>query len=121
MKGEQAIPKKAALFSDGPGQSTIRTAIAEYVLEHRDKIRAIARRKLTATTRRVFDSEEVISSVLRRLDVMAERGSLRPRSETELWALIEAIARNTAVSKTRLIERTTRMLREDGAYALALL
>jgi hypothetical protein len=87
------------------------------VLAHQDRIRAIARRKLTANARQVCDSEEVVSSVLRRLDTMAMRGSFRPHSEAELWGLIRAIARNTAVSKTQLIERTRALICEEGDYA----
>ncbi len=99
----------------------LREAIAAYVLSHQDRVRAIARRKLTASARQVFDSEEVVSSVLRRLDGMAMRGSLRTTSEAELWGLIRAIAQNTAVSKTQLIERTRDLLTEEGAYAQRLL
>ena len=106
-----------------PGQTAAQTraAIAAYVLEHKDRVRSIARNKLTRNTRRVFDSDEVLSSVLRRLDGMAVRGTLMPHSEAELWGLIEAIAQNTAVSKTRLIERARNMVTDDGPYAYELL
>src|SRR5262249_12533541 len=90
-----------ALWTSGPASEQVREMIAAYGLENKERVRAIARRKLTPTSRRVFDSEEVLSSVLRRLDGMAVRGTLRPHSEAELWALIEAIARNTTVSKIR--------------------
>jgi DNA-directed RNA polymerase specialized sigma24 family protein len=95
----------------------VRGAIAEYVLEHGQRVRAIARRKLTRATRAVHDSEEVLSSVLRRLDGMAAEGRLQPASEQELWALIAVIARNTAVSKTRLIEIAQTLLTDGGPFA----
>ena len=116
-KLESLINGKAA----GADSPPIREAVAAYILEHGDRIRAIARRKLTLNTRRVFDSEEILSSVLRRLDGMAARGTLRPRSEAELWALIEAIAKNTAVSRTRLIERMQNLVTEEGDYAYFLI
>lgn len=99
-----------------PGGST-RDALAKFVASNSDRIRAIARRKLTSGTRAVFDSEDVLVSVMRRLDDMALKGRLRPRSEGEVWALITAIAQNTAVSKTRLIERAREALAEDGQFA----
>ncbi len=98
-----------------------RAAIAKFLIDHQDRIRAIARRKLSANARTVFDSEDVFSSVLRRVDTMVEAGTLRPRSVAELWALIDAITRNNALNRTRLIERARALLSEEGAYAQALL
>jgi DNA-directed RNA polymerase specialized sigma24 family protein len=98
-----------------------REALARYLLEHEASIRAVARRKLTAGTRSVYDSEDILSSVLRRVDSMAREGSLRPRSEAELWALINTIAANNAINRTRLIERARNFLTEDGPYAYELL
>lgn len=77
----------------------------------------MARRRLTLNTRSVFDSEDVFSSVVRRLDGLAAEGELRPQSEAELWALAKQIAMNTAVSKTRLIERARALLTDDGPLA----
>lgn len=102
-------------------QRLSREAIAHYVLSHESQIRAIARRKLTQATRSTFDSEDVMASVLRRVDQLALNGSLRPDNKAELWALIKTIASNTAVTKTRLIERARFLLTEDGAYAYHLL
>jgi hypothetical protein len=98
-----------------------RDGLARYLLEHEASIRAVARRKLSASTRSVYDSEDVLSSVLRRVDGMAREGALRPRSEAELWALINTIAANNAINRTRLIERARNFLTEDGPYAYELL
>jgi DNA-directed RNA polymerase specialized sigma24 family protein len=107
------------LQSDAPAED-VRKAMADYVLANSDKIRSIARRKLTQATRGVSDSEDVFSSVARRLDGLAADGKLRPRSEAELWKLIKVIARNNAVSQTRLIERSRSLLTEDGPLAYEL-
>lgn len=121
MSEEPTQTGLAALLACAGSPHDARAALASYLLEHRDRIRQVAGRKLTKSARRVFDSEEVVSSVLRRLDGMAVRGTLRPHSEAELWALIEAIARNTAVSKTRMIERARELLTDEGPYAYELL
>jgi DNA-directed RNA polymerase specialized sigma24 family protein len=98
-----------------------RGAIARFLIDHQDRIRAVARRKLSANARTVFDSEDVFSSVLRRVDTMVESGTLRPRSVAELWALIDTITRNNAINRTRLIERARALLSDEGAYAQSLL
>ncbi|MBL9148352.1 MAG: hypothetical protein JNM94_06625 [Phycisphaerae bacterium] len=94
-----------------------REALAAYILRIGDRIRSAARRKLTARTRSIYDSEDVLGSVARRLDKMMFEGKLKPRNLDELWALTLAIANNTAVSYTRLRERMAILQREDGDYA----
>jgi DNA-directed RNA polymerase specialized sigma24 family protein len=69
----------------------------------------------------VYDSDEIVSSVLRRMDVLAADGQVRPRSEGELRALIKTIAQNTAVTRTRMMERAKALMGEDGGYARALM
>ncbi len=112
--------QKQSEFAPAAGESP-RTFVARFVMANGEQIRAIARRKLGRPSRRVTDSEDVLSSVLRRLDEMGARGTLRLRSERELWGLIEAIACNAAVSKVRMIERARNFLTEDGRYANQLL
>jgi DNA-directed RNA polymerase specialized sigma24 family protein len=109
------------LLAPGKDPGARREAIAEFVLQHQDIIRSIARRKLTRAARSVSDSEDVVSSVLRRLDGLALRGTLLPRSEGELWGLIKVITTNTAISKTQLIERLRNLLTEDGPYVYEVL
>lgn len=102
------------------GGVTLREALAAYVMAHKDQIRAVARRRLSPTARRVYDSEEVVSSVLRRLDGMAVRGTLRTNSDQELWGLIKAIARNTIINKSQLLDRAQKLLTEDSEYGYQL-
>src|SRR4051812_6797758 len=87
-------------FKDG--QVPTRAMVAQYLMENGDRIRAIARRKLTTRTKSVFDSEDVLSSVLRCLDALASRGGLLVQTEEELWALVATVTRNNAVNRTRL-------------------
>ncbi len=98
-----------------------RTAVAEYILAHSPRIRGVARSKLSAATKSIYDSEEVLSSVLRRVDAIVKNGQMHPRSEAELWALIDAITRNNAINRTKLIERARNLLTEDGPYVYELL
>jgi DNA-directed RNA polymerase specialized sigma24 family protein len=102
--------------SFGTGRIPNREEIAQYLLENRDRVRAFARRKLTSKARSVFDSEDVFSSVLRRVDALASAGSLRLHSESDLWALVAAITHNSAVNRTRLVDRAS--VTEDVYQAL---
>ena len=97
-----------------------RDDVANFVLKHADRIRTVARTKLTSRTKQAYDSEDVVSSVLRCMDEMAAAGSVRPASEAELWSLIKAVAGNRAVTKTRLMERAKSFFDEDGDYARVL-
>lgn len=78
-----------------------RKELAEYLDQHRDEIRQAVRKKLNRVTRVVCDSEEIASSVIRRLDELAHEGRLRPANDTELWGLIHTIAVNAAITATR--------------------
>lgn len=104
-----------------PAKDAARHLVASFLLRNRDQIRAIARARLSADTRTVYDSEDVFSSVLRRIDNLARQGVLRPANETELWALIHTIARNTALKKTLLIERARILVTEDPRYGYELM
>lgn len=99
------------------GGSTYRDALARYLTANLEKLRAIASRKLGRSSRSVFDSEEVVASVVRRMDDLAQRDSIRARSEDELWALIARIVTNATVSRIRLLQVARRHLAEDGPYA----
>lgn len=94
----------------------VRGKLARFVLLLAPEIRAAARRKLTKSARTVTDSEDVLSTVLRRVDRLVTEGCFRPQSDEDIHGLVMTVARNAAISKTRLAERAKRLLREDGDY-----
>jgi DNA-directed RNA polymerase specialized sigma24 family protein len=124
-KNEAPPPAGGQKHDAGPAHprdgESLRDLVARWVMEREDMIRAIARRRLTGQTRAVFDSEDVFATVLKRMDELAARGVLRVDSARELTALLTQIVRNSAANKSRLIERSRRLIREDGDYAVALL
>lgn len=103
------------------GGTGYREALATYLVANLDKLRTIASRKLDRSNRAVFDSDEVVSSVVRRLDTLAQRGAIRATSEEELWALIVRIVSNATISRIRLIEVARRHLSDDGPYVSMLI
>ncbi|MCB9845679.1 MAG: sigma-70 family RNA polymerase sigma factor [Phycisphaeraceae bacterium] len=86
------------------GRFLSREELASFVLERREQIRAIARAKLPRGVRSVFDSEDVVSTVLRRVDGMIQSGALRARTFMELESLIGVVAENVSITKSRLVE-----------------
>lgn len=85
-----------------------REAAAEFITRFGGRIRRRARRRLGSVTRRVYDSEEVVSTVARRLDRMVGAGSLRASSPEELWSLLLTICENAAAEKARQVMRQRR-------------
>lgn len=104
-----------------PDRSAVRDWVAHWVIAHEGMIRRIARDRLTTSARAVYDSEDVFATVLKRMDDLASRGALRLDSSHELTALLATIVRRSAANKSRLIERSRRLAREDGEYATLLL
>lgn len=102
---------------DGADTGALRNALADYLIRNQDIIRDMARSKLTRDVQGVCDSEDVFSSVLRRLDEMVIQGTLKPRSVSELWKCIEAITVNLAVDRVRIISRLRQFTSEDGVFA----
>lgn len=96
-----------------------RESAADFILRNAERIRAVARRNLTRHAQCCVGSDDILSSVLRRVDEMSASQDLRPVSDAELWRLIERITVNTAASYTRVLERATTFLANDGDYAHA--
>lgn len=105
----------------GPKTPWTRERVADFILRNSGRVRAIARAKLFNRTRRWFDSEDVLSSALRRADAMVVRGELQPANEAELWGLVRTITANDAITKNRVVDRLANLLNEDGDYVRDLL
>lgn len=100
---------------------TLRESLGRFLVENEQELRRIARRKLGPATRTVFDSGDVASSVIRKIDELANRGELRAKSEAEFWGLVRTIIEFTAIRKVRLVETARRHLAEDGPYSALML
>jgi len=71
-----------------------RDACGEFMLHYGDLLRLRIRDKLSTNLRLVLDSEDVLSTVTRRLDVIVSGERLRAETERQLWALVMQIAKN---------------------------
>jgi len=98
-----------------------RESLGRFLVRHEEELRRIARRKLNESSRSVFDSGDVVASVMRRLDSLVMRGQMRARTEAELWGLIRSVLEKTAITKIRMMETARRHFAEDGPYSTEVL
>lgn len=95
-----------------------REAVGEFIDRYGGKIRRRVRGQLGVSMRRLFDSQEILSTVARRLDSLVTAGDVRAREEDQLWALVFQIARFSIVDKARVMERLATVEAEDRDFAV---
>lgn len=98
-----------------------RDAAAIFVTNYGSKIRRRIRGKLSPAMRRLFDSQEIISTLGRRLDDYVNRGQLDAVSEAQLWKLVLRMANNAVIDKARLFRRLEQNEGADSEFARDLL
>lgn len=94
-----------------------REAAAEFLDRFGSRIRRRVRGKLGPGMRRLFDSQEILSTLGRRLDQFVRSGRLRAESAPELWSLVFTIAENALVEKSRVLRALEAREGEDSPLA----
>ena len=86
-----------------------RAACGDFMLHYGDLVRLRVRDKLSTPLRRVLDSEDVLSTVTRRLDRIVCDEQLRAQTDRQLWSLVMQIAKNVVSEsvRTRKKEKST--------------
>jgi DNA-directed RNA polymerase specialized sigma24 family protein len=98
-----------------------REAAADFVRRFEPLLRRRIRSRIGRAVRRVFDSEDIFSTVCRRLDEFVLSGSVRATTVPEMLSLIQAIAQRSVIDKARIVERLMRVEAEDGPLAYEIL
>lgn len=98
-----------------------REAAAVFITRYGSRVRRRIRGKLGPTMRRVFDSQEILSTVGRRLDLYVRSGRLQAVGEGQLWSLIFRIADNALIDKVRVFQRLQAVESSDSDFAHELL
>lgn len=88
-------------------------SILTQAFEHRGRIRQLAREYLSAEARRVYDSEDLLATVYRRI-LEADPTSA---SEAQTWEFIRTIATHAARSQTRRAAVRSRGVANAGPAA----
>jgi DNA-directed RNA polymerase specialized sigma24 family protein len=98
-----------------------REAAATFITRYDARLRRRIRGKLTPAMRRLFDSQDIVSTVGRRLDLYVLSGRLEAASEGQLWALVLRMANNAVIDKSRVFRRLQKVEDEDSPLAQELL
>ena len=93
-----------------------RDAAAALVQAHAPVIRARIRRQLSSRIRRVFDSQDIVATLFRRVDVMVQNGTVQADSDARLIALLSKIAQHAIVDKARIVDRFHKCDSEDRPF-----
>lgn len=98
-----------------------RDAAAAFALRYGPLIRRRIGHRLGPRMRRLFDSQDILSTVLRRFDLYVRSGRLMASTEAQLWTLIIRIAEAAVVDKVRLLERLKAAEEADQPWVRAML
>ncbi len=94
-----------------------RHAAAEFVTKYGPRIRRRVRARMNPSMRRIFDSEELLSTMARRLDLFVHEGRMTAENQARLWALVNRIGDNAVIDRYRLIKRLNALEAADGPAA----
>jgi DNA-directed RNA polymerase specialized sigma24 family protein len=97
-----------------------REAAAVFVSHYGPRVRRRLRGKLSSAMRRVFDSQDLMSTFARRLDRFVHSGRVRAATEKEFWSLVFRIAENALIDKGRVFRRLESADAEDLEFAQTL-
>ena len=94
-----------------------REAAALFMSRYGPRIRRRVRGKLGPAMRRIFDSQDILSSVGRRLDAFIHGRKLTANNEQELWGLVHRIASRVLIDKARIFYQLEEVEGEDSDFA----
>ena len=98
-----------------------REAAALFMTRYGSRIRRRIRGKLSPAMRRIFDSQEILSTLGRRLDLYVRSGRLEAANEQQLWALVFRMANNAVIDKSRIFRRLRKVEGEDSDFSRQML
>jgi RNA polymerase sigma factor (sigma-70 family) len=113
--GQVSTPAVAELLAQM--RAGDRQAAAAFVTRYGSRIRRRIRGKLSPAMRRIFDSQDILSTLGRRLDQFVRAGRVEAATEGELWALVFRMAENAVIDKARVLRRLRRVEDEDSPFA----
>lgn len=98
-----------------------REAVAQFLTNYGPYIRRRIRGKLSPSMRRLFDSQELLSTLGRRLDRYVSAGRFHATSDPQVWSLVFRILDNAMFDKQRVMRRLRSVEGEDSPIAAAIL
>lgn len=97
-----------------------REAAAEILTRYRPLIRQRCRAQIGAALNSVTDSEDLWSTVARRVDTAIVRGATSFKTESAFWAFVSKLIRNAVIDRSRVLARLNRVADDDAPFAAIL-
>ncbi len=94
-----------------------REAAALFMIQYGGKVRRRIRRRLNRVVRRIYDSQDLLSTVSRRLDLYVQSGRLTAKTEEELWSFLYRVVENAFIDKSRAYDRQRRSENPESEIA----
>ena len=88
-------------FAQNQGADHQRTHAAQLVEQQRATLMSRIHRLLGDDARRVTDTDDILSTALRRIDNAIEQGSLEAQSERQFYAFVHGVIERTVLEKAR--------------------
>lgn len=98
-----------------------REDVARILIHHKPQILRRITGRLSPNIRSLFDTHEIMSTVLRRMDSYVAGGQLKVDSDRQFWALVQRIISNAIVDKARIVKRLRAVESEDEVIAALML
>lgn len=98
-----------------------REAAARFMERYGSRIRRRVRYRLSPAVRRLFDSQDILSTVSRKLDVYIRSGTLRATNLAQLWSLLFRMTETAVIDRQQLVARLHRAETEDSEIARRML
>ncbi|MFG0260604.1 MAG: ECF-type sigma factor [Phycisphaerales bacterium JB041] len=89
-------------------------AVGEFVSRYGPIIRSHFRRKIGASMHRLVDSQDLLSTISRRLCQRVQNGRVRAEDDQQLWALVYRIGNDALIDRVKIVSRL-RSLESEGS------
>ncbi len=100
-------PSNENCFPQNQGDDHQRAHAAQLVERQRATLLSRIHRLLGDDARRVTDTDDILSTALRRIDTAIQQGSLEAQSERQFYAFVHGVIERTILEKARKSQRLT--------------
>ncbi|PCI11318.1 hypothetical protein COB72_01010 [bacterium] len=98
---EKNNPANESDFQQNKGSNCQRVHAAQLVEQQRGTLLSRIHRLLGDDARRVTDTDDILSTALRRIDRAIDQGSLDAQNERQFYAFVHGVIERTILEKTR--------------------
>lgn len=95
-------------------------AVGVFLERYGPVVRAHYRRRIGSSMRRLVDSQDLLSTIARRLCQRVMVGGVRAEDSSQLWALIYRIGNDALVDRIRILNRLQSLEREGSPFVRGL-